>query len=103
MGGDLGLANGGGLNFCYCEVNMKEGYFQHAYRILRAVPRGQVTTYGRVAALAGRPGGARTVGWAMRALGRGSDVPRRPKSASFRASRFKAFLTLPWKRNERSE
>ncbi len=41
---------------------MKEGYFQQVYRIVRAVPPGKVTTYG-------------TVGWAMRALQRGSDVP----------------------------
>ena len=54
---------------------MKEGYFQQVYRIVRAVPPRQVTTYGTVAALAGRPSGARTVGWAMRALQRGSDVP----------------------------
>ncbi len=54
---------------------MKEGYFRQVYRIVRAVPSGKVTTYGTVATLAGRPGGARTVGWAMRALERGSDVP----------------------------
>ncbi len=60
---------------CYSEADMKEGYFQEVYRIVRAVPPGLVTTYGSVAALAGRPGGARTVGWAMRALQRGSDVP----------------------------
>lgn len=54
---------------------MKEGYFQQVYRVVRAVPPGQVTTYGTVATLAGRPGGGRTVGWAMRALERGTDVP----------------------------
>ena len=54
---------------------MQEGYFQQVYRIVRAVPPGKVTTYGTVAILAGRPGGARTVGWAMRALQRGTDVP----------------------------
>ena len=54
---------------------MQNGYFQQVYRIVRAVPPGKVTTYGTVAVLAGRPGGARTVGWAMRALQRGSDVP----------------------------
>ena len=32
------------------------------------VPRGQVATYGQIARMAGLPGGARTVGWAMRAL-----------------------------------
>ena len=54
---------------------MEEGYFQQVHRIVRAVPPGRVTTYGTVATLAGRPGGARTVGWAVRALQRGTDVP----------------------------
>ncbi len=54
---------------------MHSGYFQLVYRIVRAVPAGRVTTYGEVAVAAARPGGARTVGWALRALQRGSDVP----------------------------
>ena len=28
VGGELGLANRGGLNFFYSEADMKEGYFQ---------------------------------------------------------------------------
>ena len=32
------------------------------------VPRGHVVTYGHVARMAGLPGAARTVGWAMQAL-----------------------------------
>jgi len=32
------------------------------------IPRGRVTTYGEVAALAGRPGAARQVGYALAAL-----------------------------------
>ena len=35
------------------------------------IPRGRVMTYGDVARAAGMPGAARTVGYAMRALGRG--------------------------------
>ncbi len=46
------------------------------YRIVRRVPRGKVTTYGAIAALAGRPRGARQVGYALAALrGTRSDVP----------------------------
>jgi len=41
------------------------------YRIVARVPRGKVATYGQVAALAGRPHGAREVGYALAAL-RGS-------------------------------
>ncbi len=33
------------------------------HAIVRAVPRGRVITYGQVALLAGRPRGARQVGW----------------------------------------
>ncbi len=38
------------------------------YRIVRRIPRGRVTTYGAVALLAGRPRGARQVGYALAAL-----------------------------------
>lgn len=46
------------------------------YRIVRRVPRGRVTTYGAVALLAGKPRGARQVGYALAALrGARHDVP----------------------------
>ena len=46
------------------------------YRIVRRVPRGRVTTYGGIAALAGKPRGARQVGYALAALrGAKHDVP----------------------------
>jgi methylated-DNA-protein-cysteine methyltransferase-like protein len=48
------------------------------YRVVRRIPRGQVTTYGAVALLAGYPRAARHVGWAMAALketGKNRDVP----------------------------
>ncbi len=38
------------------------------YRVIRRIPRGRVATYGQVAALAGRPGAARQVGYALAAL-----------------------------------
>jgi len=38
------------------------------YRVVGRVPRGRVTTYGAVAILAGRPRGARMVGYALAAL-----------------------------------
>jgi len=43
------------------------------YRIVARVPRGRVITYGEVAALAGRAGAAREVGYALAAL-RGSRI-----------------------------
>lgn len=39
---------------------------------MRALPRGQVVTYGEIAEQIGRPGAARAVGTALRAL---DDVP----------------------------
>jgi methylated-DNA-protein-cysteine methyltransferase-like protein len=46
------------------------------YRIVRRVPRGRVTTYGGIALLAGKPRGARQVGYALAALrGAKHDVP----------------------------
>lgn len=45
------------------------------YRQVRAVPRGRVATYGQIAQLAGLPGCARQVGYALHALPPGSKVP----------------------------
>ena len=45
------------------------------YRVVRRIPPGWVATYGQVAALAGMPGAARQVGWALSALKEEDDVP----------------------------
>jgi methylated-DNA-protein-cysteine methyltransferase-like protein len=50
-------------------------FYRRIYRVVRHIPRGRVATYGVVARLAGRPGAARTVGWALSALDDDSDVP----------------------------
>ncbi len=42
--------------------------FEPFYRVARCIPRGKVATYGQVAALAGRPRGARLCGYALSAL-----------------------------------
>jgi methylated-DNA-protein-cysteine methyltransferase-like protein len=39
------------------------------------IPRGRVATYGQIAALAGRPGQARQVGYALSALSGDTGVP----------------------------
>jgi methylated-DNA-protein-cysteine methyltransferase-like protein len=46
----------------------REGTFAAIYAAVLRIPRGRVATYGQVAVLAGMPGAARTVGWALRAL-----------------------------------
>jgi methylated-DNA-protein-cysteine methyltransferase related protein len=45
------------------------------YAVVRRIPRGRVATYGQVAELAGLPGRARQVGYAMAALPSGTTVP----------------------------
>lgn len=44
-----------------------EGFFSKVYEIVGQIPRGRVMTYGQIAAMLGRPRGAKVVGWAMRA------------------------------------
>ena len=53
---------------------MNPGY-RRIYRVVQRIPKGQVATYGVIARLAGRPGAARTVGWALSALPDDADVP----------------------------
>jgi methylated-DNA-protein-cysteine methyltransferase related protein len=45
------------------------GYFEDIQKIVRRIPRGKVATYGGVARVAGYPGTARQVAWALRASG----------------------------------
>jgi methylated-DNA-protein-cysteine methyltransferase related protein len=49
--------------------------YRRIYRVVRRIPKGRVATYGVVARLAGLPGAARTVGWALSALPDDADVP----------------------------
>ena len=49
--------------------------YERYYSVIRRIPEGRVTTYGHVARLAGLPGRARQVGYALAALKDGSDVP----------------------------
>lgn len=48
--------------------------FEKVYAVVRRIPRGRVATYGQVAMLAGLPGRARFVGYALAALPSGSRV-----------------------------
>ena len=58
---------------CYSK-RMSDTYAR-IYAVVRRIPRGKVASYGQVARLAGLPGGARQVGYAMYALPGGSPVP----------------------------
>ena len=51
------------------------GSYSRIYAVVRRIPRGRVATYGQVAGLAGLPGQARRVGYALHALPHESRVP----------------------------
>ena len=50
-------------------------WYQAIYAVVRRIPAGRVATYGQVARLAGLPGQARMVGYALSALRDGKPVP----------------------------
>ena len=43
-------------------------FYEQVYAVVRRIPRGKVTSYGRVAQMLGAPNAARAVGYALRAL-----------------------------------
>ena len=45
------------------------------YETIRDIPEGSVASYGQIAEIAGIPRGARQVGWALRQLAAGQNVP----------------------------
>jgi methylated-DNA-protein-cysteine methyltransferase-like protein len=47
---------------------MPAGDYARIYAAVRRIPRGRVATYGQIASLAGLPGHARQVGYALNAL-----------------------------------
>lgn len=49
--------------------------YRRIYEIVREIPAGRVATYGQVAALAGLPGHARQVGYALNSTPEGLDLP----------------------------
>jgi len=57
---------------------MTNRLYEKIYEIVRRIPKGRVATYGEIAELAGIPRGARQVGYALAALGRGEPMPGVP-------------------------
>ena len=49
--------------------------YEKIYAVVRRIPRGRVATYGQIAELAGLPGHARQVGYAMAALPSSTALP----------------------------
>jgi methylated-DNA-protein-cysteine methyltransferase-like protein len=54
---------------------MSRSAYTKIYAVVRRIPRGRVASYGQVARLAGLPGRARQVGYAMAALRPGTTLP----------------------------
>lgn len=52
-----------------------DSVYERIYAVVRRIPKGKVSTYGGVAALAGNSGRARQVGYALHALPEGTSVP----------------------------
>ncbi len=57
------------------DTRRESPFTREAKRIIRAIPRGQVATYGQVAALAGRPGAARGVAWILHSSSAAAALP----------------------------
>lgn len=57
-----GFFSGAADDFADVELDLDDGFYGDCQRALRAVPRGEIVTYGELAALAGRPGAARAAG-----------------------------------------
>ena len=57
---------------------MSSAIFPLIWRLVARIPRGRVATYGQIARMAGLGGGARTVGWALRALPDDLEIDGRP-------------------------
>jgi len=52
-----------------------QGFFSVVYEIVVGIPPGAVMTYGQIAQIAGNPRAARAVGYALRAVPEGADIP----------------------------
>jgi methylated-DNA-protein-cysteine methyltransferase-like protein len=52
-----------------------KGLHRRIHDIVSRIPRGRVATYGQIARIAGLPGQARLVGYALHALPAGTKVP----------------------------
>ncbi|MDI7185263.1 MGMT family protein [Leptospira santarosai] len=55
------------------ENNFETSFFKEVYALVKKVPKGKVTSYGRIAALLGNPRAARAVGYALNALSKGQE------------------------------
>ncbi len=50
-------------------------FTEKVIHIIKSIPRGKILTYGSIAALAGKPGGARQVSWVLHSSSRKYKLP----------------------------
>ncbi len=60
-------------------------FYEKVYKVIRCIPPGKVSSYGRIAAMLGHPNAARAVGYALSAL-------RRPNEGDYTSA------NVPWQR-----
>lgn len=63
---------------------MPPNFYEQVYAVVRRIPAGKVSSYGRIAHMLGRPQAARAVGYALHALKDHTDNP--------------AYDDIPWQR-----
>ena len=71
---------------------MEKDFYQRVYDLVRKIPPGKVAAYGQIAVLLAAPRAARTVGYALNALRRGSVFPPVPWQ---RVINYRGKISLP--------
>ncbi len=56
-------------------VSAQSPFAQKVIQVIQSIPRGKVVSYGQVAAYIGTPRSARQVGWILRSLEEGVNIP----------------------------
>src|SRR3989338_2078978 len=56
-------------------MKTEKNFYKKVYEVVKKIPRGKVSTYQQVAIMVSTPRAAQVVGWALRALPMGHDVP----------------------------
>ena len=56
-------------------MKTSENFYRKVYDVVKKIPQGRVATYQQIAIMVSTPRAARMVGWALRALPEGADVP----------------------------
>lgn len=90
--------------------NSETSFFKEVYSLIKKVPKGKVTSYGRIAALLGKPRAARAVGYALNALPKGQEqkvpwqrVINSQGKISFRGDTSRSILQKKNARRRRSQ